>query len=257
MVKLFIEHILGVGTNHRGLWGNTKAYYGTVEQQGRLTLHLHLLLWIENSLSPQTIRDRIADGDSKFQRKITEYLESLQCGQFIQGPIDTVQKIVESESNKTSYINPVDVLPDPPPTNCTQKECANTECSQCKNIITWWKKFKRTVDELLLKLNVHRCRPTSCFKNNNTSCKSRFPRDIVEESIFDPETGSITLKHGEAQLNTFTYLLTYLLRCNTDVTSLLSGTAIKAVISYVTDYITKSPLKTHSIFDVVRSVFDK
>ncbi|TDL17973.1 hypothetical protein BD410DRAFT_688569, partial [Rickenella mellea] len=32
MVKLFIEHILSVGTNHRGLWGNTKAYYGTVEQ---------------------------------------------------------------------------------------------------------------------------------------------------------------------------------------------------------------------------------
>ncbi|TDL21768.1 hypothetical protein BD410DRAFT_723883, partial [Rickenella mellea] len=58
-------------------------------------------------------------------------------------------------------------------------------------------------------------------------------------------------------MNTFTSLLTYLIRCNSDVTSLLSGTAIKAVISYVTDYITKSPLKTYTIFDAVRSIFDK
>ncbi|TDL13769.1 hypothetical protein BD410DRAFT_734914, partial [Rickenella mellea] len=256
MVKLFIEHILGVGTNHRGLWGNTKAYYGTVEQQGRLTLHLHLLLWIENSLSPQAIRDCITDGDSVFQRKITEYLESLQCGQFIQGSMETVQNLVESESNKSSYVNPIDILPTSPPQKCGEKEC-ESDCSQCKNSVTWWEKFKQTVDELLLKLNVHRCRPTSCYKNNQTSCKSRFPRDIFEQSVFDPETGGITLKHKEAQLNTFTYLLTYLLRCNSDVTSLLSGTAIKAVISYVTDYITKSPLKTHSIFDTVRSIFDK
>ena len=46
MVEMFIEHVLGVGTNHRGLYGDTSGYYGTVEQQGRLTLHLHMLLWI-------------------------------------------------------------------------------------------------------------------------------------------------------------------------------------------------------------------
>jgi len=36
-----------------------------------------------------------------------------------------------------------------------------------------------------------------------------------------------------------------------------SGTAIKAVIMYVSDYITKSMLKTHVIFDSIRSVFQK
>jgi hypothetical protein len=38
---------------------------------------------------------------------------------------------------------------------------------------------------------------------------------------------------------------------------LLSGTALKAVVAYVTDYITKQSLKTYSIFDVVKSIFDK
>lgn len=56
-VNAFLKHILGVNTNHNGIFGKTKAYYGTVEQQGRLTLHLHMLLWIQNAMSPQQIHD--------------------------------------------------------------------------------------------------------------------------------------------------------------------------------------------------------
>ena len=46
MLETFISCVLGVDGKHTGLYGDTSAYYGTVEQQGRLTLHLHLLLWI-------------------------------------------------------------------------------------------------------------------------------------------------------------------------------------------------------------------
>ena len=41
MCENFIKHMLGVGVNHPGYFGETEAYYGTIEQQGRLTLHLH------------------------------------------------------------------------------------------------------------------------------------------------------------------------------------------------------------------------
>jgi hypothetical protein len=51
--------------------------------------------------------------------------------------------------------------------------------------------------------------------------------------------------------------VTYLLCCNSDITSLLSGTAIKAIVAYISDYITKPGLKTYSIFDTIRSVFDR
>jgi hypothetical protein len=37
--EMFIKHVLGFGEDHPGVYGNTEAYYGTVEQQGRLTLH--------------------------------------------------------------------------------------------------------------------------------------------------------------------------------------------------------------------------
>ncbi|TFK58813.1 hypothetical protein BDN72DRAFT_781543, partial [Pluteus cervinus] len=65
------------------------------------------------------------------------------------------------------------------------------------------------------------------------------------------------MKKLEPWINTFTPALTYLFRCNTDVTSLKSGTAIKAVTLYVSNYITKTALKTHVVFDSIRSIFEK
>jgi hypothetical protein len=59
--QAFIKNVLGVGQKHCGIFGKTFAYYGTVEQQGQLTLHFHMLIWIKNALSPQDIRDRIMD----------------------------------------------------------------------------------------------------------------------------------------------------------------------------------------------------
>lgn len=76
-----------------------------------------------------------------------------------------------------------------------------------------------------------------CLNNKEKSCKARFPCDTYESTSFNPVTGHLTIKKKEPWLNTFMALLTYLLRCNTDTTSLLSGTAIKAAIAYITDYL--------------------
>ena len=54
----------------------------------------------------------------------------------------------------------------------------------------------------------------------------------MPELVID-ETGAVTMKNNDPWINTFTHAVTYLLRCNTDVTSLTSGTAIKGVIMYV------------------------
>ena len=54
------------------------------------------------------------------------------------------------------------------------------------------------------------------------------------------------MKKGEAWVNTFTPVLTYLSRCNTDVTSLLSGTAMRAV-----SVVDRLELRTSDSFDVV------
>ena len=68
--------------------------------------------------------------------------------------------------------------------------------------------------------------------------------------------GHISMKR-EPTINTLNLVLSYLLWCNTDVTSLLSGTAIKMVVAYVTDYVMKSPLKTYNVFETICEMFDR
>ncbi len=98
--------------------------------------------------------------------------------------------------------------------------------------------------------------PKGCL-NKSGVCMARFPRTLYPETIVDKDDGHISMKKHESMMNTFTPVLTYLLRCNTDVTSLLSGTSIKAVISYVADYVTKPTLKTHQIFSSAYDIFDR
>ncbi|KAJ7826027.1 hypothetical protein B0H13DRAFT_1508041, partial [Mycena leptocephala] len=43
---------------------------------------------------------------------------------------------------------------------------------------------------------------------------------------------------------------------NTDVTSLLSGTSINAVVAYISDYISKASLNIYHIFDTVKDVLN-
>ena len=118
MVHMFIKHVLGVDQDHPGIYGNTSAYYGTVEQQGRLTLHLHLLLWISGCFTPQEIRENIMDPNSDFQKKMVEYLEALCVGEFLTGEKNDVSEKVKEASAIPSYQDPVRTLPEPPPPPC-------------------------------------------------------------------------------------------------------------------------------------------
>ena len=266
VVQMFIKHVLGVGTKRSGLYGNTKAYYGTVEQQGRLTLHLHMLLWIDGAFTPQEICDKIQNDDSEFTKSLLLYLESVNKGEFITGTMDHVREHVEKQSKTSTYVDPTRTTPSKPPPICKRWDA---NCNKCAVLDKWWEKYNEEVDDIILKSNVHTCSSgikkngevvknkdyKGCLNNKWKKCKARFPRKIVSESAAEKETGRIELKKMEEFINTFTTVVTYLLRCNSDVTCLHSGTAVKAVVAYVSDYISKFSLKTHTIFDTIRSVY--
>ena len=294
MVRSFIHNILGVDSDHPGLYGETAGYYGTVEQQGRLTLHLHLLLWVKDALSPQEIQDRLLANDSLFQKELIDYLEGVHQGEFITGSIDNVRASVPSQGEVSTgmhtllttvpplavgqdYMDPTQTLPVSAPPQCSGQcsgQCTDTECTRCLSTKEWWSTYHRTVDDLLLKSNVHKCLvsrnnsssegrkskpvaqgPKGCIDRSG-NCRARFPREIHKSTTVDIEDGHITMKKLKAFLNTFTPCLTYLIRSNSDVTSLLSGTSIKAIVSYISDYVTKPTLKTHQIFSSMYDVFE-
>jgi hypothetical protein len=257
MVENFVKHVLGFKTKHPGFYGKTEAFYGTVEQQGRLTLHLHLLLWIKNALSPQDIRDKIMDPESDFQKAMVEYLEAVHKGEFLDGKLEDVVEKIDKYQKNPDYVPPTKTMPEAPPPPCPERNACDA-CDNCKDLTSWWSCFKSTVDDLVKRSNLHNdcskiVRP--CLRNGK--CKARFPRDIVECTMVDPTTGALKMKKGEAWINTFSSLVTYLFRCNTDTTSLLSGTAIKATVAYITDYVTKPGLNTYSMFDTIRQIFER
>ena len=88
------------------------------------------------------------------------------------------------------------------------------------------------------------------MNNKWQRCKARFPRLVIVKSFVD-ESGHLHLKKLKPWINTISPVLTYLLRCNTDVTSLRSGTAAKAAIHYLTNYVTKASLRTSVVFDTI------
>jgi hypothetical protein len=182
----------------------------------------------------------------------------------------------------TNYSKPMENLPiAPPELTCAHITKPDPKCDQCSQHMSWKRVFKNRVNDILLRCNLHNCTGgarefkmitnasgskdvgkkyrsyVGCMSNKFNKCKARFPRMAVKETVVNKSDGSILMKKSERMLNTVTYILTYLFGCNTDVTSLLSGTAMKAVVFYITNYISKTPLKTHVIFDLIRSTLDK
>jgi hypothetical protein len=57
---------------------------------------------------------------------------------------------------------------------------------------------------------VHEC-GNRCYTDGCESCKSRFPFELFEATVVDPDTGALNTKKGEACINTITAIFTYLL----------------------------------------------
>jgi hypothetical protein len=185
MIEMFIKHVLGVNADHPGLYGETSGYYGVVEQQGRLTLHLHMLLWIRGSHTPDEIRSKILDPNSDFQLKLVEYLESAHAGDFLMKDRAEVEKDVHAAMQYTGYRDPTETLPEPPPSPnplaliCSNATGVNCECDRCTSMASWWSRFRTTVNDLLLKSNIHKC-STNRNKDGSQN-KARCDRDTRQD----------------------------------------------------------------------------
>jgi len=122
-------------------------------------------------------------------------------------------------------------MPVPPPPPCTQSHCKG--CNICIALALWTKEYKNTVDDLLLKSNVHICSTNrnkdgsqnrlrsfaGCLDNIWQKCKARFPRPLFQYTEVDKKSGSLNFRKRGSMINTVTYPVTYLFRCNTDITS--------------------------------------
>ncbi|KAJ7233267.1 hypothetical protein B0H12DRAFT_1001846, partial [Mycena haematopus] len=232
-IKAFLSAILGYDPKNidleGGILGVVKAYYGCVEAQGRGTLHCHMLIWLEGGLNPNQIKENALKngGDLAFQKRLLDFLDDTISTSIPPDP----DPLFESELGK------VDPCATRGPT--PKDEALNPELSRDKDL-----------HRLVKRCQYHTHHPT-CFKywkGPPEPKECRFDLDesnVVPVSTFDPETGEMTLRCLDGLVNNFNTTILESIRCNMDIKFIGSGPAAKAILYYITDYITKTQLQAH------------
>ncbi|KAG6895588.1 hypothetical protein C0992_000491 [Termitomyces sp. T32_za158] len=82
------------------------------------------------------------------------------------------------------------------------------------------------------------------------------PDDRVPVSFFDPLTGELTLRCLDGLVNNFNTTILQTMRNNMDIKFIGSGPAAKAILYYITNYISKAQLNIHIAYDALeRAVY--
>jgi len=63
--------------NQIGIFGRVSGYFGTMESQGRRTLHLHLLVWLINIPTGEEMKELLKSRE--FQKKVRRFIQENLC----------------------------------------------------------------------------------------------------------------------------------------------------------------------------------
>ena len=96
----------------------------------------------------------------------------------------------------------------------------------------------------------HHSHRSTCYKYCKSSEKKECQFDLDEhhclsESVVDPDTGEIDVRQLDGMVNNFNKTILATIRCNMDIKFIGSGESAKAILYYITDYISKAQLKAH------------
>ncbi|KZT31123.1 hypothetical protein SISSUDRAFT_995501 [Sistotremastrum suecicum HHB10207 ss-3] len=232
-MKTFIEHVLGHSPNRQklGVFGKVAAYYGCVEAQGRGSLHCHMMVWIKGGMDPNAIRQRINElHDEEFCRRLITYLDDCIINEVPPKPPD-----VDEHLNPRGH--PCQRFGD----SCPVEEPAR----------------QLDMHDLVKECQTHRHEKT-CYKYwkgppEPKKCRFDLDPDNVRVSSEIDDNGNILLRAVDGMINNYNKTTLECVRCNMDVKFIASGPDAKAIMYYITDYVTKSPLSAHASYVALES----
>ncbi|KAF5343263.1 hypothetical protein D9757_015149 [Collybiopsis confluens] len=237
-MNAFIKALLGYDGQKQnlegGVLGVVKAYYGCIEAQGRGSLHCHMLIWVEGGLNPNEIKKRaIEDPNSDFCKRLIVFLEDTITNSV--PPLPSSSITVPSDRHHPCALRGTQM------TGFSREEMCSPGARQ------------KDLHNVVQKCQVHTHTKT-CYKycvNPTEPKECRFglgPSALEPTSYFSPETGELTLRCLDGLVNNFNRTIIEALHCNMDIKFVGSGASAKAVLYYITNYITKTQLKTHVAF---------
>jgi hypothetical protein len=196
-----------------GIFGKVASYIGTVEAQGRGTLHLHIILWLCGSLSSTSMKHALQS--EAFRSKVADYIKAN-----IRADLDgltgsQIQKLPKTTC--VSHSRPCD----PSEHNYLQK-AHDTEVALAKTV------------------QLHKCSKNTCLviKKNRIQCKCRAPFPLSDRDHIE-EDGTWGPKRIFAFLNNWNPPMMQCMRSNHDIKLITNGFETIAIAFYISMYVAK------------------
>ncbi len=194
---------------NRGVLGHVQAYISIIESQNWATLHLHMLLWMENTPSSEEIKELFKYGD--FWSKIQTYLAHNIQAHFPGIGRDSL-KDIPCEAD-LAWSRPLD--PHSP---------------------TFDNDYTDLEGRLMQSNQIHMCHVGACLLYNGWSaimkCKRCAPWPLSAENSVD-ERGNWVVKCTYSYVNNYQPDLLVMLWCNHDIKLLTNGEDTKNLTWYI------------------------
>ncbi|EUC67452.1 ATP-dependent DNA helicase PIF1, partial [Rhizoctonia solani AG-3 Rhs1AP] len=237
LAKTVLKTLFGFAVDNRlsknqmGELGEGSAYFGAVEAQGRGSLHLHLMMWLANSPDADEITYKLQSPD--FREKIKGYMRQ-NIRAHVDGLTEDTLEVMESES-AIAWGRPPN--PDSP-------------------------SYEEDMRELEVRLahaqQYHKCTPNTCQRYDKRKrklvCKRKAPFELSPEDIVT-ESGEIHPKRLIKWLNTWCPAVFYGGRCNNDIKFITNGAIARALIWYITFYVTKKQGASYNQSAVIENTY--
>jgi hypothetical protein len=240
MIRSFVRIVLRAARGNkqpRGIFGYCDSYYGTIETQGRGSLHCHMLLWLRGHLPPGELAEQLASSNV-YRNRLTRWLDSITDSGF--------------QGTRSALNNPCDLDHEELSSNSIHPGTVTGPLISQMDEAEFDKEMKEHVDELLVKYNWHRHTGT-CWKylqpgepRMPSNCRFGLDGSTNQTMKFDSDTGTIRQRRRHLRMTLFNPIIIFLLKCNTDIKFIGSGEEAKAFMYYATDYITKLPLSVYA-----------
>lgn len=205
------------------VFGWVTTYFGTVESQGRGTLHLHILIWLKDVPSSEEMISLLKS--EEFRQRIVQFIQK-NFRAYIPG-LESAESIgTIPRNNEAAYSHP----PHPDHDHYDHElQCMELELAQMEQ--------------------VHICKPWRCLVYNRYGqlvCKCRAPFKLSEDD-FVTESGICGPKRLYSYINSWVPSILVNARCNNDGKFLTNGGDTKNITFYVTSYAAKKQGKNHNI----------
>lgn len=235
LMKLFFEVLLGIRVSsfsdlerQLGILGLTEGYLGTVEAQGRGTLHAHLLIWLRGSPTSQEMQTLLKDPE--FRERVCNFIKT-NIHSHVDGLTEeylkneTPTQYQEHKARASTYSRPLN--PDDP---LYEEKILTAEFSSARIH------------------HLHECSRLTCLVDNGKKgfrCKRRAPWTISEESTVH-EDGQWKSKRTLKWLNTWNPIIMLTIRSNHDIKLLTNAGVTRDVAWYTTKYSSKPQNKSYN-----------